>query len=178
MSQIGYYRLKLDSLPPGTYQKSFFVDGEEAVTHTLIIKDWCDNKKLLKFADSESQFRFFPFNTRWQSTDRPVSLGKVNKFITTLVDSQSNTKQVGYKNERVISLVADDITEDELNVLSDIYVSDQIFLYIGDGNSDAKSDWVQVEITGGDKTVRRRRNNSGQVNIEITLPEYFSITIT
>ena len=59
-------------------------------------------------------------------------------------------------------------------VLSDIYTSPRVYLYIGSG-SDALNDWVELTKISGDTTVRRRRGNTGAINIEITLPEYFTV---
>lgn len=48
-------------------------------------------------------------------------------------------------------------------------------MYIGSNNSDSQSDWLEVNIIGGDKTVRRRRENVGKIEFVIELPEHFSI---
>jgi len=176
MSQIGYYRYKLDNLTAGTHTVSFYKNGSLSVTHTAVIKQWCSEKKLIKYLDKNGQFRFFPFNRYYETKDKPKSIGKLNKVITSIYTDKTNLKNIGVKNDRTMSLVADDVSESELLILSDLWLSPQVYLYNGVLGSDEENDWIEVTITGGDTISKRRKLISGKVSIEVMLPEWFAIT--
>jgi len=176
MSTEGYYRYKVSDLTKGTRLFSFFVNGALTSTKTVIAKSWCTNQKLLKYLDSKGQYRFYPFNNRWEQKDKPKLLGTTNQFITNILDAQSNFKNVGYKNERMLSLIAEDVTADELTVLSDIYTSPDVYLYIGTTTDEAK-DWLRVTLSSGDNLSRRRKAIAGTLSVDIILPEWFTIKL-
>lgn len=173
MSEIGYYRYKVSDAIEGEQTVKLFKNGALLKTCTIIAKKFCLNYRLIKYLDHTGQYRFFPFNNRWLQTDKPTLIGKVNKFVTSILDSQSDTSNIGYKNERRISLVAEQVSLEELEKLQDIFVSPRVYLYIG--NTDTKQNWVQVSITG-DGIGRPRKNNFKKVSIDVILPEYYAVT--
>lgn len=177
MSQIGYYRYKIDNLPEGVTEISFYKNGNLAVTHTVDIKGWCTERKILKYIDKNGQYRFYPFNARWESKDKPKLLGKANKFITSILTDQTNEKNIGYKNERKISLVADNVSNSELESLQDIWLSPRVYLFIGELNDDNEKDWIEVIVSSKDTISKRRKLTNGKMNIDIILPEWFTITM-
>lgn len=177
MSQIGFYRYKVNSFSEGNNTISFLVNGSLVVTHTIVTKQACTGNQLVKYLDKNGQYRFYPFNRFYEKRDNPQELGQTNEFITNLLNAQTNSKSVGYKNKRSISLVAEYVTSDELDVLSDLWTSPRVYLYIGDGTSDNLEDWVQCKIINGDNLVRRRKGDNGRINLELELPEHFTITM-
>jgi hypothetical protein len=176
MSNIGYYRYKLDNLTEGTTQIPLYKNGNIAITNTVIILPFCENDKLIKYLDKNGQYRFFAFNRYYEQKDDPKLLGKANKLITSILNSQSNKKNVGYKNERTISMVADDVTDAQLEYLSDLWTSPRVYLHLATDSSDEANDWLEVEIKG-DNISRRRKNISGKITVDIILPEWFNITM-
>lgn len=175
MSQVGYYRYKVSDAIEGEQTVKFFKNGALLKTCTIVAKKFCLNYRLVKYLDSTGQYRFFPFNNRWQQTDKPNLIGKVNKFVTSILDSQSDTANIGYKNERRISLVAEQVSLEELEKLQDIFVSPRVYLYVGSHGMDRVQDWIQVSITS-DGISRPRKANFKKVTIEVILPEYYAIT--
>lgn len=173
MSQIGYYRIKTFPSTEGEAITNIFVNGALTLTAKVIAKKWCDNYRLVKYLDRSGKYRFFPFNNHWQKTDTPTAIGTVNKFVTSILSDQSSTRSVGYKNTRKMSLTAGDVSADEIEVLSDIYYSPRVYLYVGSG-TDKAADWVLVTITG-DGISRMKKNNFKKVTIDVTLPEFYSI---
>jgi hypothetical protein len=175
MSNIGYYRYKVSDAIEGEQTVKFFKSGALLKTCTIIAKKFCLNYRLIKYLDSNGQYRFFPFNNRWQQTDKPTLIGKVNKFVTSILDSQSEAANIGYKNERRISLVAEQVSLEELEKLQDIFVSPRVYLYVGQHGYDRIQDWIQVSITG-DGIGRPRKTNFKKFAIDVILPEYYAIT--
>lgn len=172
MSQIGYYRYKLAATTERTID--FNKNGILAGSKTIKPVEYCSGDRILKYLDSKGQYRFYPFNKYYETNDNPRLIGTTNEFITSILNDNTNSKNIGYKNTRSISLVAD-VSDNELTYLTDIYSSPRIYLYIGSNNSDTQADWLEVRRTGGNTPVKRRKENTGRIEIVIELPEHFSI---
>jgi hypothetical protein len=175
MSEVGYYRYKVKPTAEGSSAVKLYINGTLASTATVVAKEFCPGFMILKYIDSSGRYRFFPFNDKWQRTDKPKSIGEVNKFITSILDSQADAEQIGYKNDRTISLTAGRVSVDDLEKLSDIYTSPRVYLYVGSGSNDRIQDWIQVTVSG-DGVGRRRNNKFSKVSIDVKLPEYYAIT--
>lgn len=174
MSKVGFYRYKISDLSEGT-TVLFLKNGAVTSRATVEIKPFCIGFRLLKYLDSSGRYRFFPFNNKWELKDKSTSIGKANKFITSILTGQSNYDSLGYNTVRTISLVAESVTLDELEILKDIFNSPRVYLYVGE-TTDLLTDWVQVTITG-DGISRMRKANSKKVAIDVTLPDIYSITM-
>jgi len=169
--KAGYYRYKISDLTPGTYTYNWYVNGNLAGTSCVIVRDHCEESKYLKFIDTNGFYKFFSFNERWQQTDIPTQIGVTNNLITSLKDAQSNVNNIGYKTNRTMTLVAENVSEDELNIIGDIFTSPSVYLQVGPD----KEDWVLVTLVG-DGISRRKRNEFGKITLTITLPEHYGIT--
>ena len=172
MSKIGYYRYKT-TVTDGRVV-TLYKNGIESGTATIKALEFCEGYRILKYLDSTGKYRFFSFTKFYETNDNPSQIGTTNKFITSILNSGSNKSNIGYRNERTIDLSVE-VDEDQLKVLSSIYVSPRVYLYIGSGIADNEKDWLQVSDLSGDTIVRRRRQKTGLVNITITLPEWFTI---
>ena len=177
MSNIGFYRYKVNNFSKGDNSVSFYVNGNLVVTHSIITKENCTGTQLVKYIDKNGQYRFYPFNKYYEKIDNPEELGRTNEFITSIFDAQTDSKSVGYRNKRNISLVAESVTSDELDILADLWTSPRVYLYIGDGSSDNLEDWVECKIANADNLVRRRKGDFGRIAIELELPTNYTITM-
>lgn len=174
MSSIGYYRYELSNVGNGvTKTVTLNIGGTPTYTKTITGKEFCTGSKLIKFLDKKGQYRFLPCNKFYQTLDNPTLIGKTNELITSILSDQTNSKSIGYRNDRVLSLVSCDLNETELTFTSDIYSSPRVYLYIGTGD-DAK-DWLQVTVLSSDNIVKRRKLNFGVINFSVQLPENFTI---
>jgi len=81
---------------------------------------------------------------------------------------------VGYKNERALNLVAESVTQDELEILNDIYTSPNVFVYIGI-NTDTIQDWLQVTIESRKPSSKIKKGNVTDVELSVVFPEWYSI---
>jgi hypothetical protein len=172
MSDIGYYRYKTTA----DVQKDIvlYINSAPASTKTIIPIEECGDFRLLKYLDKNGHYRFYPFNRYYLTTDRPQQIGTTNKFVTNILDDQSDKQNVGFKNERRID-VSTDVTTTQLEKLTDLYSSPRVYLYIGSNNSDTPQDWLEVQIEVLDPVIRPRRGNSVRVDISIILPENYTI---
>lgn len=167
MSKIGYYRYKTFIPLSGSKIVTLYKNGIASGSALIKCLPSCVDFKILKYLDKDGQYRFFPFNQFWEQKDTPVKLGSVNKFVTSLLESQSNTENIGVKNLRTLSLTADGVTPEQLNLLSYIYTSPRV--YILSNNS-----WIQVEIKG-DGVGRPKKDKPVDVKIDVTLPESYTV---
>jgi hypothetical protein len=174
MSEIGYYRYK--TIADAVKTISWIVNSSYVASKEVIPVQACEGSLILKYLDSNGQYRFYPFNKFYRTFDVPESIGKTNKFITNILNDQTSKQNIGFRNERKISLVAD-VPDAELEKLTDIYTSPRVYLYIGSGSSDAASDWLEVSQEIPDAIVRRRKRNSGKIEINLTLPKHFTIAM-
>lgn len=175
MSDIGYYRYKVTPTAAGSSTVRLYINGSLASTATIIAREFCADFKILKYLDSSGRYRFFAFNNKWQQSDKVKSIGEVNYFVTSILDSQSDSRQIGYKSDRSLTLTAGAVSDDELEKLSDIYTSPRVYLYTGNGTDDSIQDWVLVTISG-DGIGRRKSNRFTKVTIEVKLPEHYAVT--
>ena len=173
MSQIGYYRYKVNPAQNNTI--SFFVNGVLTTSHNILVKEYCGAELLIKYLDSNGQYRFYPFNKFYQKQDNPTLLGKYNKLVTSLLTGQSSERNLGYKNERVIIANAD-VTARELELLKDLYTSPSVYLYVGNGSNDGYADWLEVTIKSRENANNIRKGNMINISITVTLPEHYTIT--
>jgi len=172
MSVVGYYRYK--TIASENKEINFIIDGGLAGTKTITPIDFCDGGKILKYLDKNGQYRFYPFNKFYEINDNPKLIGKTNKLITNILTDQSDKHNIGYKNERQISLFAD-VPNSQLDKLVDIYTSPRVYLYIGNGSQQGDQYWLEVEAASSPNIVRRPKANTGQININVTLPENYTI---
>lgn len=172
MSVVGYYRYK--TLADVEKDVNFVVNFVLTSTKTVRPLDFCPEARILKYLDRNGQYRFFPFYQYYETKDRPKQIGSTNKFITSILTDQSSESNIGYKNERKVSLSTDATTE-ELDTLTDIYTSPRVYLYVGANTSDTPQDWLEVVGVVKNPIVRRRKANTGGIDIVVTLPEHFTI---
>jgi len=179
---IGYYRVKLSNLPLGVNYVNFYADDILLCTHKVIIKDFCEGDKYIKYLDSTGKYRFFPFNNKWESNYVPTQIGSSNKLVSNILTAQTNKSSLGYKVQKTISLTAENVEDYELDLLSDLIISPRIYMYVGPGidlvneTGDNLQDWVEVSISSSDTIIRRRKDQFGKFKIEIELPEHYAIT--
>ena len=174
--QKGFVRYKVSDLPEGTNAITFYKDGVASAVATVHTKRFCDNYKLIKYLNKKGQYRFFPFTNFYEDKSKVTKIGSVNKFIESIRASQSNIRSVGYTSERALSLVAEDVTSEQLEILNDLFTSPVAYLYVGNGTTDLSTDWIIVEVAG-DGLNKRRKLNTGKVSIELKYPEQYSITL-
>ena len=174
MSRIGYYRYKLDNLSTAQVTKNvtFYINNISVVTHSINISQFCEGEKLLKYLDTEGQYRFISFNKYWEGRNNPESIGVTSEIVKNILNAQSNEKALGYKNNKTLSLTKSDISADQLLVYQQILTSPRVYLQIGE--LDGLQDWLLVSVRPIDAVYKRRKLLGGNFSIEITLPENYS----
>ena len=167
MSKIGYYRYKTKLTTAQNKTITLYKNGIASGSALIKCLPVCGNIRILKYLDKDGEYRLFPFNEFWEQKDTPVRLGSVNKFVTSLLLSQSNTESIGVKNSRVLSLSADAVTPEQLNLLSYIFTSPRVLILLN-------GSWVQVDIKG-DGVGKTRKEKPVDIKIEVTLPETYTV---
>jgi hypothetical protein len=174
MSSIGYYRYKTTA---DIYKQVHLnLDGTNIAVKYVQPINTCGNDIILKYLDKNGQYRFYPFNKYYRTSDAPELIGQANKFVTNILSDQTDRQNIGFRNTRKIEIVAD-VPNDELEKLHDIYSSPRVYMYIGSGSDDAAKDWIEVNQITDTGIVKRRKANEGRINLTIILPTNFSITM-
>jgi hypothetical protein len=173
MSSIGFYRIKL--IADTDKEVILFVNGIPVSTKNVRAMSTCEGDLIIKYLDRNGHYRFFPFNKFYETSDNLEKIGSAEKFLVDILTDQSNQNNIGYRNNRIIQARAD-VTNEELDILKDLYPSPRVYLYIGTG-TDLASDWLEVEITSFNPIIRRRKANYGRVDISIKLPKHYTVNM-
>ena len=176
MSDIGYYRYKLVSVSETGNTVTFKVGGVDTKVCTIIPQKLCDGKRILKYLNRNAQYRFYAFINYYEEVDQPREIGRVGNMITSILTSKASTKSVGYKSDRELRLKSDHVSTTDLEMLRDIYTSPRVYLYVGNG-TDTESDWVLVTIKANKSIRKEAKNKFSQIDIDVTLPETYTITM-
>jgi hypothetical protein len=172
MSKIGFYRYKIENATNQVV--TLYVNNIASHIKRIVTKDVCGGFRQLKWIDRNGQYRFYAFNSEHGIKNQPKLIGEKNEFIASLLTSQSDSKAVGYSNDRTITLTASQVGAAELELLSDIYISPRVYYYVGNGSTDEQKDWILVTVAG-DAIVRRPKLNFGKVDITIKLPKHYTV---
>ena len=173
---VGYYRYKDNTFSLGLNEVYFRKGGIQIGPMQVYISPKCDEDKILKYLDRNGQYRFHSFNRFWQLNHDPSNIGSINKSITSLITDRTDRNNIGYRDDRTLRLVDENVTAEELEILSDIFISPRVFLYIGQNNSDLATDYIEVTVRG-DNIIRNRKNKFTRVDLEVKLPQTYTITM-
>jgi hypothetical protein len=177
MSNIGYYRKKIKPASAGTLTATFVRDGVDSGTKTIRVKKMCAGYKVLKYLNKNGQYRVYPFERTFVFSNKPESIGQTNELITSILTAQTNSKNIGFRNERTFDLIAVSVPADELVLLSDLVTSPRVYLYVGDGTTDLQKDWVEVEISNATEIIENTNKKFNDFTITVKLPENFNVTM-
>lgn len=173
---VKFYRYKVPSVAAAGNTVQFKLDGVVDKTCTILPINTCTGKRILKYLNRDGQYRFYPFLNYYEESEKPREIGTVNNMITSILNSKSAVKSVGYKSERVLNLKSDTISGTELILLRDIYTSPRVYLYIGT-TTDTENDWLLVSIKANKNIRKEAKAKFSQIDIEVTLPETYTITM-
>jgi len=174
MASVGLYRYKIAKIVAGKYPVFFRRDGIIEAAQCVTFKPFCSGGKILKYMDRNGMYRFYPFNEFYTVNYSRNSIGKIDRQFTSLQGSQGSFNSVGYKVEQKLTLIAYDVTQDELTILQDLFSSPFVYLYIGT-TGDAAKDWLIVEVTGNQEA-RLRKQATTRMEVTVTMPDQFSVT--
>lgn len=169
----GLYKYKISDLQEGRHTFTLYIDGIESATATAVIRPHCLNGKIVKYLDSKGRYRFIPFNELWQLSKRVTLIGEKSKFITSTYTGQTNSRNIGYSQNRLLQLTAELVTPEQLEKIFEIYDSPLVYLYIGSG-TDNENDWLIVNVQG-DNIGRTRKERNGKISLTIELPQGYAV---
>lgn len=174
MASIGLYRYKIAKASAGKYPVFFRRNGVVEATQCITFKPFCSGGKILKYMDRNGMYRFYPFNEFYTVNNSRDRIGRIDRPFTSLQGSQGLTNSVGHKLEQKLTLIAYDVTQDELTILQDLFTSPFVYLYNGT-TGDAAKDWLLVEVTGNQEA-RLRKQASTRLEVTVTMPQQFTVT--
>ena len=132
----------------------------------------------VKWLNQYGAYNYWLFNKEYQEQARTSSLGKINNDFNNIGDTVSVTKSLGKRTEPSLSVVAEHLTADDINVLKGIAESPKVYLFTGERfTKNTFNDWLEVEISNGSSVLRDFKNKVPSVNINIELPTNYNITL-
>ncbi len=172
MAKVGYYRIKVAT---GDQKRTFSLikNGEVVASKDVIPFETCDNGIILKYIDNNGQYRFLSLNSRYETQDNPELIGKADKSVLSLLDSGGATRDIGFKNNPVVSASVV-VTSENLAKITSMYSSPRVLMYVGSG-ADTPADWVFVSLDISNPITKIRKGISLKLDVQIELQEKFSI---
>lgn len=173
-----FFRKVYTNLSEGDTTVEFYVNSIKKGEKTIRVKNPCPGFKVLKYLDKNGQYRIYPFEKYFTINDKPEKIGGTNEIITSILTAQSNSKNIGFRNEREIILIAENVPFDELEILNDLFVSPRIYLYYGVAPSNETFNWIEIsEINYSEGISKYPKKQFSKVTITVTLPEWYTITM-
>lgn len=167
----GLHRIKVRAIDSIPFDVNIYQDAVLYATKTVQPVPTCFGAIIIKYLDNNEQYRFFPFEKLYDVNDRSRSIGQVEHLITSLYDSQSNTRNIGYRTDRTIVARAD-ATAEQLLLLQDLPRSPRVYMRL----STDDSRWFLVNVSAN-IPVKQDSAVMTPITITITLPEQYNITM-
>lgn len=164
----GFIRKKVQPTTKGETTYSIFINGIE-YSHTVKVREFCDGDQVIKYLDSNGQYRFMYFSKYYTRASNPESIGDVNELILSLKDDKGDKRKIGYNNNNTLTLSASQLNQQERALVEDLFNSPQVYLVL-----DSKDIAVNVR---GDNVSRIGKNKFSDFTITIELPKSYNITI-
>lgn len=180
MSRIGYYRVKIKPSELTTivniYNGSILYASAtvKARTYRGACSGGNSNGIYVKYLDQYGRYRFWMFNDKWKDTIKPRSIGTKTNLIESLRTAQSQIRSIGTKQKRYLSLRTENVSNEERMILRDIFVSPRVYARLDTG--DALGDWLLCSEVKGDNTMIDNDIKSSRFEVELRLPDYYSVT--
>lgn len=177
MSRTGIHRVTYANLQPNTVvDVNLFVNGEPDSQKTIIVKPICEGGKFIKYLNRNGEYRCWYFNSYYEEKIEANNLGSTNELILSILTAQGSEKDLGSKVKRQLDLVAENVSANELLILSDLYTSPRVYLYIGDKTDYSPQNWLLVKVKNTDNIIKRRKANFSDIDLTIELPENSTIS--
>ena len=176
MSTVGIYRYKIASVAAAGNTVVFNIGGTPTKTCNVSPINLCDGKLVLKYMNRDGQYRFFAFPKYYEENDNPKLIGTTSYLVRSILESKSNTRNVGYKSDRKLQLKSEPLSTEQLLIVRDIYLSPRVYLYVGSG-TDLESDWIIVTVKASKAIRVEPKAKFSTIELEVTLPETYSITM-
>lgn len=130
----------------------------------------CNNEKhYIKWINRYGGWNYWLFN-HGKKTLNPKGLGVINNDFSNLEDTLSPIENIGVTSFKSILLI-DDISDEDMVMLFDLFESPKIYLFTGEPNSvSTYHDWIEVNIKDKAVKIKDVKYNYVNVQIEIDLP--------
>ncbi len=147
------------------------VNENEPVLFELTIKKEIPscNGTYIKWINRYGGWNYWLFK-KGNSNLSTKGLGEINNDFSNLEDTTSQTENIGVNSLKSI-FVKDDLNEQEMLLMSDLFESPKVYLFTGMKNDvDTYNSWIAVNIKEKSNKIIDGKQNFINVNIEIELP--------
>lgn len=153
------------------------ISKENGATFEILLNknEGCrDDGHYVKWINSLGGYSYWLFE-RGQRDRTSKDEGDVNNDFYNAEDTISQTLQLGKTSNDTISVVALGVDEIENNLLSDLFDSPAVFLFIGERfDSNKANDWMGVKIKGTSTRIKNYKKDNVNFSAQIELPERYT----
>ena len=136
----------------------------------------CDNKHYLKWINRYGGWNYWLFD-RGKKTITPKGIGEVNNDFNNVEDTLSQTINMGVTSRKSIAM-NDDINDDDMMLLGDLFESPKVYLFTGKPNTFCGfKDWIEVNVKDKAIKIQDSKYNYINVQLEVELPARTTRTI-
>lgn len=123
---------------------------------------------IVKYADNNGQFRFYPFYENYKENLNVKNLGNVMTKYNNLYDIGKNYKNLGFEAENTLTFYTDADMQ-AMEKLKWLFVSPLIFLKY------KNKDWINVILQDSNYTVNKVKGNRYNIEVVFKIPDFYTL---
>lgn len=149
--------------------------------NSMFIEIWKDELPCgvyIKWLNQYGSYNYWLFNSQHEEIIGHSSKGVINNDFNSLDNTTSVFKSLGRDVKHEINVLSDQLTQDDIDLLSGICYSPKIYLFTGVPYSEASlNDWVEIELKNGNVPLRDFKGNVPDVELTFKLPDNYTISL-
>lgn len=146
------------------------------ITKPVEVLPHCTGDVILKYLDRNGMYRFYKFDKAYSISLEPEQIGRTQTIFESIATAQGVTKNIGYKNEKQLSVTAIKVPDKHMDSLQDVFVSPRVYMHVGALGLDARENWVLVDVEG-DGEVKHPKRKFNDIRLTLTMPEQYNVTM-
>jgi len=146
------------------------------ITKRVEVLSHCTGDVILKYIDRNGMYRFYKFDKAYEVSLDPEQIGRTQTIFESIATAQGITKNIGYKNEKQLSVTAINVPDKHMVSLQDIFISPRVYMHVGAIGLDARENWVLVDVEG-DGVVKHPKRKFNDIRLTLTLPQQYNVTM-
>lgn len=132
----------------------------------------------LKWFNPDGGYNYWLFSRYYSEQIRTKGLGMINADFSDNEDTVSPQIGVGREADRKYSLFYDNLTPEDVRVLSGLFRSHKVYLFTGvPFSANDFNDWIEVEVSDHLLTTRDEKGRVPKVSFQIELPKIKTVQL-
>jgi len=123
-------------------------------------------------------WNYWLFNSYEKIQKNISNRGVINNDFYNIEDTVSQFKSLGKTAVDTYTVLADFITNDDVDLLKGILISPKVYLFTGTRFSrNTFNDWIEIQINNRQQIIKNAKEKNNEFLIEFTMPEDYTITL-